>query len=647
MNIKKENKGWKNEKPLFVIHKSVLVVLLALFCCGQINAQESNPKQDSTYQAIEKYSQKRKFTKFFHRLIFRHVEIKGDKASKKNKLNIIEPYEHPEGKIVRNIHIVTLDPFGFKLKDTLKHPKSLLEKGGNNIHIRTQVNVIKNLLLFKSGKPYDSLLVSESERIIRSQKYIRNVLFYTEQTSPGADSVDVYIRALDIWSIIPEFTNSSSTVNAGLTDVNFMGFGHRFEVSSKWNNTENYNDTQLSYLIPNIGHSFISVNLQYLITDNNNLIKEMESFRPFYAPIDSNLDYLFSNNQGMQKSIEIKKAFYSPLIKWAGGAFLGQMISTQSLIQNDSLRYLSSKTNIQDYWVARSWRLYKGNSLSARTTNFIFSGRMLSTKFPGRPIESEQENIFKDQDMYLAGIGVTSRNYIKDKYIFEFGKTEDVPLGRAFGITTGIDVQETNRWYLGLKAAWGNYYSFGYLSTQVEYGTYIKSANFEQGVITGRFNYYTKLFSLGKWKIRQFVKPTLMFGINRLPTDNLSFGDEMKGFEGLESQAKHKMILTLQTQSYAPWNIFGVNFGPFLYSSLGMLGKEKTGFSNSRLYSLFGLGLLVRNDYLTFGRFQISMTFYPFVPGGGNDIFKTNGYQTGDYGFTDFEISKPKVVDYR
>ena len=646
MKTKKKSRGWKNEKPLFLIHKSLLVVLLALFFCVQINAQESNPKQDSTFQAIERYSQKRKFTKFFHRLIFRHVETKSDIA-KKGNANIPETYEYPEGKIIRNIHIVTLDPFGFKLKDTLKYPKSLLEKGGDNIHIRTQLNVIKNLLLFKSGKPYDSLLVNESERIIRSQKYIRDVLFYSVQTSPNADSVDVYIRALDIWSIIPEFNKSSSSVSVGLTDINFLGFGHRFETSSKWNNRENYNDTQLSYLIPNIGHSLISVNFQYLLTNNDNLIKEMQSVRPFYAPIDSNLDYLFSNNQGIQRSIEIEKAFYSPLIKWAGGIFLGKMITTQSLIQNDSLRYLSSKTNIQDYWVARSWHLYKGNSISARTTNFILAGRMVSTKFPGRPQESEQENIFNNQNMYFAGIGVTSRNYVKDKYIFEYGKTEDVPTGRAFGATVGMDVQETNRWYLGLKAAWGNYFSFGYLSTQVEYGTYIKSADFEQGVITGRINYYTKLFSLGKWKIRQFVKPTLIFGVNRLPSDNLPFGDEMKGFEGFEYQAKHKIILTLQTQSYAPWNVFGINFGPFIYSSVGMLGKEETGFSNSRLYSLFGFGLLIKNDYLTFGRFQISLTFYPSVPGGGNNIFRTNAYQTGDYGFTDFDISKPKVVDYR
>ncbi|MBK5210276.1 MAG: hypothetical protein JJE44_12365 [Flavobacteriaceae bacterium] len=647
MNTKKKNKGSKNKKPLFVVRKSLLVVLLALFFCGQTNGQENNIKQDSAYQAIEKYSKKRKFTKFFYHLIFRHIETLDDKKPSISKKNIPKPYRPSEGKIIRNILIVTIDPFGYKIKDTSRHPKSFVQKSGNSLHLRTHTKVIKNLLLFKRNDPYDSLLVNESERIIRSQKYIRDVLFSSLPTSPKADSIDVYIRVRDVWSIVPEFNRSSSSVHAGLTDVNFVGLGHRFEANSKWNNTENYNDTQLSYLIPNIGHSLISLNMQYLISNNNNPINNLESIRPFYSPVNSNINYLFSSNDGILKSVELTKTFYSPLIKWAGGIFLGQMITAQSLIRNDSIQYLSSKTNIQDYWMARSWQMFKGNSLSARTTNFILSGRMLTTSYPDKPQASEQENIFNNENIYFVGAGVASRNYIKDKFIFEYAKIEDVPVGRAFGVTLGMDTNQTNRWYLGFKAGWGNYFSLGYLSAQMEYGTFIKPTGSEQGVITGRINYFTKLFSLGKWKIRQFIKPSFIFGINRLPSDNLPFGKEMKGFEGYEYQAKHKMILTLQTQSYAPWNVFGFNFGPYLFSSVGMLGNEEKGFSNSRLYSLFGLGILIKNDNLIFNKFQISMTFYPSVPGGGYNIFKTNAYQTGDYGFTDFDISKPEVVDYR
>jgi hypothetical protein len=200
--------------------------------------------------------------------------------------------------------------------------------------------------------------------------------------------------------------------------------------------------------------------------------------------------------------------------------------------------------------------------------------------------------------------------------------------------------------YLGLQASWGDTYRFGYLSTDLEYGTFIGSNGLQQGVITGRINYYTRLLNIKYWKLRQFIRPTLIFGINRLPSDNLTFTGEMKGFEKLEYTATRMLVLTLQTQSYAPWSLLGFNFGPYFFSSFGILGNEGSGFSRSRIYSLFGVGVLVRNNYLTFNTFQVSMTFYPYIPGSGYGIFKSNAYKTSDYGFRDFDISKPRVVDY-
>ena len=121
----------------------------------------------------------------------------------------------------------------------------------------------------------------------------------------------------------------------------------------------------------------------------------------------------------------------------------------------------------------------------------------------------------------------------------------------------------------------------------------------------------------------------------------------MKGFEELAYTATNMMVLTLQTQSYAPWNLFGFHFGPFLFTSLGILGNGASGSASSHLYSMMGAGVLIINDYLMFNTFQVSMAFYPMIPGSGNNIFKANAYKTRDYGFRDFEIAKPGVVVYR
>ncbi|MFD0778795.1 hypothetical protein ACFQZF_10180 [Flavobacterium myungsuense] len=76
----------------------------------------------------------------------------------------------------------------------------------------------------------DSLLIRESERLIRSQRFITSVTSHIERVAQ--DSVDVSIRVLDAWSLVPDFSTSSSKSNFYLTDRNFFGTGHEFTSST-------------------------------------------------------------------------------------------------------------------------------------------------------------------------------------------------------------------------------------------------------------------------------------------------------------------------------------------------------------------------------------------------------------------------------
>jgi hypothetical protein len=639
-----------------------MAILFLLLCpFGQAGAQEAvkidtvripqdtlrTVKDSLKYKTIEDLSKKTKFTRFIHSLLFKPLNEKVPKEAGHRKTKRIKPRVIPEGKIVREINIITYDPFGYNVQDTSKHPGGFLMKSGNTLHIKTQNIVIKNLLLFKVNKPYDSLLVKESERLIRSQKFVQEVSFSTVPVSKKSDSVDVFIRVQDVWSLIPAFQFSKTSTEFGFTDDNLAGLGSTFEGNTHIDRITGKSATKVSYLIPNIKNTYISARLQFLFTDVNALIEDNKFSKSYYSTISSNLPYLFSGNPALVRSVELAREFYSPITKWAGGIFAGQLITAQSYIANDTLRYLSNRTNIQDVWAARAWQLFRGHLNQDRTTNLIFSLRALRIRYPREVAAAEGLEIFNRENIYFAGIGISSRSYARDRYIFNYGKVEDVPLGRVIGLTIGYDVQHGERMYFGLKAAWGNYFKFGYLSAHLEYGTFVGKTGFQQEVIRARINYYTRLLNIGNWKLRQFARPTLIFGIKRQPYDNLSFGDLMKGFGETDTPAQHLLVLALQTQSYAPWNLAGFHFGPYLFTSFGMLGTESAGFSNSRLYTLLGFGLLIRNDYLTFSTFQISITFYPYIPGRGYNIFKANAYKTNNYGFLDFDISKPKIADYR
>ena len=161
--------------------------------------------------------------------------------------------------------------------------------------------------------------------------------------------------------------------------------------------------------------------------------------------------------------------------------------------------------------------------------------------------------------------------------------------------------------------------------------------------------YYTNIFEIGNWKFRQFAKPQLTIGINRLPGETITINDEsgIRGFGSPLSTWTRKVLLTLQTQAYAPWKILGFRFGPYLISSLELFGDEESGFNRSKLYSRFSLGILIKNEYLVFNNLRLSIIFYPLLPGSGANIFKFNSGSPRDFSLQDFVIRKPGTVAFQ
>jgi len=184
------------------------------------------------------------------------------------------------------------------------------------------------------------------------------------------------------------------------------------------------------------------------------------------------------------------------------------------------------------------------------------------------------------------------------------------------------------------------------MSSDFEYGTFFNNSHSEQGVFSAGINYFTGLFEIGKWKFRQFVKPQLIIGMNQFSYDSLTLNDGygLDGFKSPSLSGTNRLLLNLQTQLYSPWNIIGFHLGPFFTYSLGMLGVDGTGFKNSKIYSLIGVGVLIKNENLVFNTFQFSISFYPIIPGYGHDVFKMNSFRTSDLGFRNFEIERPSPV---
>ncbi len=603
-----------------------ILVFVSLVTSNYAIAQKTPAVKDSAkvYKDIESFSVKRKFTKYMYQMLFKPVAVNSQKKNDKKKVYkklIQRPYSAFEGKIIRHINIETLDPFGYSIADTIVRPPNFISKNGNWLHIKSQRITIRNLLLIRQNQVFDSLLVKESERLVRSSSFVTDVSFFVTATAKNSDSVDIYIRELDNWSIIPSGAASVTSFNVGLMDKNFMGLGHESKNEITWNQSTGSFGYKVNYYVPNIRNTYINSTLHFVKEPQGNYTRGFAMDRPFF----------------------------SPFAKWAAGASFMQQFRQDYIRANDSLLVLQPfKFNIQDYWAGNSIQLFKGNTEYKRITNFISALRIVRVRYFEKPLEAyDTQHYFTDENFYLAGIGISTRKYVQDKYIFKFGITEDVPVGKVYSLTGGYQKKNNvNRYYVGARISTGNYYPWGYLSFNFEYGTFFHTALIEQGAFIIEANYFTGLVEIGRWKFRQFIKPQLIMGINRFAFDSLTLNDGygIDGFNSSSLSGNGRLILNLQTQSYAPWSFIGFRFGPYLKFSLGKLGNETSGFRKSKVYSQIGFGVLIKNDHLVINTFQLSIAFYPTIPGVGENVFKVNSFRTADFGFRDFEIGKPAVV---
>lgn len=607
-----------------------MLLFLLLFCCQNLLAQKPVSKKDSVqmYRNIEKYSKKSGFGKFMYRLIFRSTKTSKNSQKKIDKNAIARKSFSPyEGKIIRKINIVSLDPFGYSANNTKDVPEKGFERFGNSVHLKTKNWTIKNILLFKKNEPLDSLVAKESERLVRRQRYIRSVVIEPVPIEGSTDSVDVSVRALDSWSLIPNGAASSSKMNVELTERNFFGLGHEFENEYGKRFDQGHQAYSSRYRINNIQNSFINATALYDNDLDNNTIR----------------------------SITLERPFFSTYTRWAAGAKYSYQFYTDSLPNlTNQLALKTMRIQTKDFWAGHSFKIFSGKSEEASTIKLVTTFRYADIKYITKPeLEYDPELFLNSEKLYLSSIGISSQKFQQDKYIFNFGIIEDVPYGYLFSVTGGYQNKSyKNRAYFGGKFAFGNYFRFGYLGTNFEYGGFINNGKTEESAFRISAYYFTNILRFGNWKLRQFIKPSVVIGSNRNYNikDRLNL-DDSNGIPGFNSNEKligtKRLLVSFQTQSYAPGNFHGFHFSPFFNFTIGSLGDETNKTFDTKFYSSLGVGVLINNDYLVFSSFQLSFSFYPTMPENGNNIIKTNSFKNDDFNLPDYQIGQPLIVPYR
>ena len=97
----------------------------------------------------------------------------------------------------------------------------------NKLHIKTRPSVIQRQLLFRSGERVSVRVIEETERLLRSNRFLYDVSIRPIAFRDGV--VDIEVRTRDTWSLEPGGSYSrgggSNTTGLSLTERNFLGTG--------------------------------------------------------------------------------------------------------------------------------------------------------------------------------------------------------------------------------------------------------------------------------------------------------------------------------------------------------------------------------------------------------------------------------------
>lgn len=613
-----------------VFHTKFIFVFI-LFCLSFVAfAQIEKPIAEDSIELMnldlgkefESNKSNNKLLRFLHKII-----VNQSNEVDSSLLVSYRNFEQAEGKTIRHIYVQTHDPFGYSLLDSTQIPTKFIEKAGNTLHIDTKDFAVRNYLLVEEGERFDSLLIKESERLIRATRFIREIQIDYQLIEGSPNLVDLYIRTLDSWTLFPQFSYSKSRLGFGLRERNFLGFGHSFDNYYRQNFDNGKKQFQTRYTIPNFRKTFVSFSIGYAINEDEEYVK----------------------------SISLERNFFSPFTRWAGGVYVGQRAYQDSVRWQNEIVVHDFKYNLTDVWGGYSVPITRFPSfLNSDFTRLIISGRFFNVNYQKRPNrEFDPERFYSDQIFFLGKVGIAERRYVQDKFIRNYNIIEDIPVGIAYGITSGVQFKnERNRFYLAGNVKKGNYYPFGYLGFELQYGSFFVKNSSEESVFKLNVNYFTRLITMNNWRFRAFLSSDLIIGNNRVDSkgDRLTLNENdplgIKGFNSFDVFGTKKLLTNLQIQSYSPYRLLGFRLSPILTSTFGLISDATQDLFSGKLYTRVGLGLLLSNDYFVFSNFRISFSWYNSIPGQGNNLFKLNTDQIFDYGMMDFGTGKPRLIEY-
>jgi hypothetical protein len=502
--------------------------------------------------------------------------------------------------------------------DTTNQAKSWTQQAFNSLHWKTSGNVIRNNFLLKQGQRITAAEMADAERVLRELPFLRDARI---ELVPRLDSdtVDIVIVTQDVFPY--NFEIEPRDIDAGVLDLNHRNlFGLGYELDYRMqisNNREQVFNWFTKFRIPNIRRTFTVGEFTY-----GNTFRE----------------------RGWRALVQ--RDFLTPDIMLGGGAEASRVEKMyERFVPEDTLinEFYALSVN-HDLWLAKAFRV--GSDLSSRT-RLVLAMRYDKSKFLERPFEVEpnENRFFHSYERVIASIGLSQRRFYRDRLVFAYGRTEDIPVGYLFEISGGLENREFyNRRYFAAKGSMAKFYrNVGYFFGGLGYESFYLGDNTrEQGRVDADFRFISNLLQIENWRFRQFITVSYTQGINRFQDEFITINnrDGVRGLNNPFFRGEHRLNLNLETVAFTPLDIIGFRVAVYGFTDIGYINRGDANIWAGTGYTGLGAGLRIRNDNLTFRAFEIRFAYFPNVPMGVKST-STDFAGSPNVRFNDFNITRP------
>lgn len=516
------------------------------------------------------------------------------------------PYLDYEGKHIRNIYIIKIDVFGKNIDDTSFVKKKMIDNIGDALHEKTKTFVIRDNLFIKHDSIVDQNRLSDNERLLRTLPYMHDARIYVKE-SDYADTVDIEVVVQDIWTLGGSVNPSSiDKYKWKVYDQNFLGMGQSLEYKGQFE----------SALSPNFGSEFTYI--------KNNLFGTF--INPYLKFSQINGGAHIGNQNESSITLGLSRAIYMPTARLAGGYSFSNNWSVNSTKLKDTLFY-DYKYNVHDVWggITFSGFRRKGDEYDIITrqnrSRIFFAARYYDREF----LRSADQALAKASATYnayqfaLAQATYFKYEYYKTKYVYGFGRTEDIPYGHSYLVNSGIEKKlDQQRYYVGTEAfkIWARPTGLFYFIDLSASSFYNQVHEFQDIFLRARGTFVTRIYSMRNWKCRFYISA----GYVKIINPQLNGGININGSNGLNEFNSASLIgyqasaLSVTTNLFPPFKFLGFRFAFILLGEVAQIGSSTEFLYNNKPYAGFAAGFRTKNENLALDEFELRVYCFPNAP---------------------------------